>query len=318
MKIDFRKHMNLLVGWFVVSALIIMFMAVALYFNFQGIFNPEYRLFAVFENGIGLRKGTAVLYKGVKIGSVKEIGLVVSNGRGEGSGRVIISLSIDAKFKTFITDKSVAYVMRDKNLVSDRVINLESPGWSDNVLEDRDTLKVGSTRDIESVLSSITSLMDQVDGLLVKVDSIIYKVNDPGTTVGAMLGTRELYDKALQGLGNVNQVLEEGALVLHKAKKMEESVNQVLPGMLSNADTTFTSIMNSAGELEKTMGRMDGILDDAEGLVAKVESFLDEGSGTLENADEVMKAVSEFWFVRGKIKKMRAREFPLLGNGIGI
>ena len=79
-KKNFQKHMNLLVGFFVVSAVIVIIMGLTLLLNFKGIFNPEYQLYAIFDNGIGLRKGTAVLFQGVKIGSVDAINLFQSNG----------------------------------------------------------------------------------------------------------------------------------------------------------------------------------------------------------------------------------------------
>jgi phospholipid/cholesterol/gamma-HCH transport system substrate-binding protein len=318
MKIDFRKHMHLLVGFFVVSAVIVLLMTVTLLLNIKGIFNPEYHLFTVFESGIGLSKGTAVMYKGVKVGSVAEINLSQSKREGTGANLVVLKLAVDTEFQKFITDSCVAYVTRDKNMVSDRVINIESTGWSSRILGNNDTLKDTTSQDIETLFSYASQLVVRTERLMNQLDSVFLRLNDTGTTVGAMFGSREMYDRALKDIKDVSRTLSEVSVVLNKAEKMEDEINRVLPGIMSNTDSTFKSMARLSGNLERTMDRVDRILVSTQGLVSKAEGIMSEGGQSLEEADDLINAVSDFWFIRGKLKKQNAKEFPMLSNDLGI
>jgi hypothetical protein len=66
------------------------------------------------------------------------------------------------------------------------------------------------------------------------------------------------------------------------------------------------------------MERVDKVLVSTQGLVSKVEGIVSEGGQSLEEADDLINAVSDFWFIRGKLKKQNAKEFPMLSNDLGI
>ncbi len=314
--VDLRKHMNLLVGFFVVSALIILIMSFTLLISTQGLFNPQYVLHATFPDGIGLRKGTAVLFNGVKIGSVYDINLQQGDIHGQSSSSVVLSFKIDQKFKPFITNHSTAYVMRDKNLVSDRVINIESHEWSDKYLKNNDTLSVSFNRDIETVLSSLTMLMEKVDVLVEKADKILVKVVDSSSTLGSLLGSRAMYDSVMVNLNSLAQIMNSGKGVLKGAAQIEGEVQKALPNILSNADSTFSTVSGTVQNLDKLVYQLDGISGDVSKLLVKVDGLLDDGKGELENASQLIDALSKFWFIRGKIKKEESQDYPLLLEGI--
>ncbi len=317
MAIDIRKHMNLLVGFFVFSALVIGLVGFILILSSQGIFNPVYKLYTVFPDGVGLRKGTAVLFNGVKVGSVDNIHLVSGNGNGIQFGSVVLDLSIDARYQSFITDSSYAYVMRDKNLVSDRVINIKSDNASSHILKHRDTVRVGTNQDIETVLISLDNLMDKVDNLIGEAEDIIAKVQNPKTTIGAILGSRELYDTVMVNLDLVSKALNMGTGVLYDAKKLEGQVAGHLPGILNNADTTFGVLVGASFKLDRVVSQLNAVAQDITEILSKTDKVIDDGSQELENAGQLIDAVSDFWFVRGKIDNQKEKPFNMLLNNLG-
>ena len=318
MSINFQKHMNLLVGFFVVSAIIVLVMVFGLLVGYKGIFKPEYHLYAIFDDAIGLRKGTAVLFQGKKIGAVDKIEVFISDKKKHGLAEVALSMKIDTVYKKYITDSSKAYVMRDKNLVSDRVINIQTPSTFSRKLNDKDTLKVATTRDIETVLDNVTGLMKRVENLLIQIDSIVYKVNDPGTTVGALLGSSELYDKILKELNKLSGVMTKGSRVLNSAEHIGKVVEEIIPRLLANADTISGTLIGTSNDLTSLVSQIDLMLVNAEKLIAKLEIVLNEGGGSLEDAGELIDAISDFWFIRGKIKKQKSKDFPMLSNGLSL
>ncbi len=319
MGINIRDHVNLLVGFLISSAVIVLLMMIVTFLGTKGMFNPQYELMTIFDNGIGIRKGTAVLYQGVKIGSVRKINLIQVEQKGlrTPSSKVAVKLEVDQKYKLFITKQSIAYVMRDQNMVSDRVINIESPEWSTHVLQDKDTIRSTTNRDLETLLSTLNMLVGKADKLLISFDKIVERINDPSTTVGAMLGSSELYDMIVKEMKQVSVTMDVGRDLLERGNQIEMEVQNSLPRILGNADTMFTSVKTMSVDLEQVVAKLNGVASNVEHLLVKVNGMMDEGEDKMEDAGELIDAVSDFWFIKGKIQRQNTQQFPLLEGGFG-
>ena len=75
MKLQLHRHRNLLAGFFVSTAVVTFVVSLIVLFHKKGVFEMQYTLSAVFENGVGLRPGADVLFNGVKIGRVESVNL---------------------------------------------------------------------------------------------------------------------------------------------------------------------------------------------------------------------------------------------------
>jgi phospholipid/cholesterol/gamma-HCH transport system substrate-binding protein len=309
------RHRNLLTGFFVASALVTFVVLMATLAHKKGVFELRYTLSAVFENGVGLRQGADVLFNGVKIGRVEGVNLAGGAGQATPTGRVVLDLDIDRKYQQFITDQSVAFALRDKNLVSDRVINIETLAPGGRVLQGGDTVDVSESRDIETVLSGLTRLMGKMDMLINSIDEVVAMSKDSNSTVGAMLGSRQLYDRLLRGVDRVDTAVGEGRAVLSQVKRLGDTVNATLGAFLARADTASAAMVRTAGEVEKLSVHANGMADQGEVLLKRMDQIMLQGSGKLEQAGDLMDAVSKLWFIRGK---MQAKgEYPVLLNEAG-
>lgn len=314
MKIDFRRHMNLLVGFFVTASLVVLAVSILMILATKGLFNPEYKLISVFNDGVGLRRGSAVLFNGVAVGAVDDVH--VSPGIDGRASRVGIILTIDLKYRDFITSKSIAVVMRDKNLVSDRVINIETPELGGNILDPGDTLMVATTRDIETVLSSLNDLMGKVNNLINQAEVIVQKVNDTNTTLGAMLNSGTLYRNIEKEIKSVSVVIEEGHQVLQRTNRMGADVEKVLPKLLNGADTSMQRVQSTIAGLDSLVGRFGVLSKKLETVATDASELMIVGKNEMQSAGDLVDAVSDYWFIRGKISKKNKGEIPLMmGEG---
>lgn len=314
-KVKLRRHRNLLTGFFVASALVTFVVLLSTLLHKKGVFEMRYTLSAVFENGVGLRPGADVLFNGVKIGRVEAVNLAAGARAGSPTGQVVLDLDIDRKFMDFITDRSVAFALRDKNLVSDRVVNIETLAPGGRVLGTGDTLAVSESRDIETVLSGLTRLMGKMDVLINSIDEIVVMSKDPGSTVGAMLGSRELYDQLLHGVGQVDTAVREGRQVLQQVKELGDTVSASLGDFLARADTTSAKMVKTAEEVEKLSIQANVLAGQGEVILKRVDQALLQGTGKMEQAGDLMDAVGKLWFIRAKLE--RKGEYPLLMNEAG-
>jgi len=307
--VDFRKHMNLLVGFFVTSTVIILLLVVLMILATKGVFNPEYRLLAIFNDGVGLRRGTAVLFNGVGIGSVDKLQIIP--GSGTHTSQVRLTLLLDQKYQDFITSQSLAIIMRDKNLVSDRVINIETPQLGGRILKSGDTLKVTTARDIETVLTSLNDLMHKITNLVEQAEFIVTKINDSNTTLGAVLNSGRLYANMERELKNVSVIVQGGQELVGRSNRLGQQLENSLPGMIKNADTSLVGVKESVRGLDTLLNEFGKITQKADILTGQAKGLMDEGKGEMEQAGQLLDALSDFWFIRGKIKKQNESEVPL-------
>ena len=316
MKLELHRHRNLLTGFFVATALVTFVVSLVLLFHKKGVFALQYNLSAVFENGVGLRPGADVLFNGVKIGRVESLNLSGRGGGGDvSSGKVVLNLVIDRKFQDFITSRSVAFALRDKNLVSDRVVNIETPGPGGEILKTGDTLMVSDSRDIETVLSGLTNLMGKMDALINSIDGIVDMSKDPNTTVGAMLGSRELYDRLLAGVNNVDSAVHEGRQVLGKVHSLSDTMHMALGGLLARADTTSRKMLGTMEQAEKLGVHANVLAERSETILVRMDQLMVQGAGKMDQAGDLMDAVSQLWFIRGKMAAKGG--YPVLLNESG-
>lgn len=316
MKLELHRHRNLLAGFFVSTAVITFLVSLVVLFAHKGMFELRYTLSAVFDNGVGLRPGADVLFNGVKVGRVESLNLLAtSGGKDLASGKVVLNLNIDRKFQDFITRRSVAFALRDKNLVSDRVVNIETLGPGGDILKGGDTIMVSNSRDIETVLSGLTKLMGKMDVLINSIDEIVVMSKDPKTTVGAMLGSRELYDRLLSGVNNVDTAVTEGRRVLGRVGFMADTLHHSLNDVLARADTASAKLVKTAGETERLGAQANVLASQGETILRRMDQIMLQGSGKLEQAGDLMDAVSSFWFIKGKMAKKG--EYPVLLNEAG-
>jgi phospholipid/cholesterol/gamma-HCH transport system substrate-binding protein len=314
-KLELYRHRNMLTGFFVSSALVIFVILIIVLFEKKGVFEMQYKLSAVFENGVGLRPGADVLFNGVKIGRVQSLNLMGQRDPTMSAGKVCLDLTIDKKFQDFITRRSVAFALRDKNLVSDRVVNIETLGPGGDILKGGDTLAVSDSRDIETVISGLTKLMGKMDQLINSIDGIVVMSKDPRTTVGAMLGSRELYDRLLASVNHIDTAVGEGRQVLGSVKLLADTVHSTLGGILARADTASAKLVQTAEQTEKLGEHANVLANQGETILRRMDQIMLQGAGKLDQAGDLMDAVSHLWFIRGKMAKQG--DYPVLLNEMG-
>jgi phospholipid/cholesterol/gamma-HCH transport system substrate-binding protein len=310
MKFELHRHRDLLAGFFVATAAITFLVGLALLFARKGLFELRYTIAAVFDSGVGMRPGADVLFNGVKIGQVESLNLLGHSAHDVSQGKVVLNLTLDRKFQEFITNRSVAFALRDKNLVSDRVVNIETQGPGGAVLKDGDTIMVSNSRDIETVLTGLTALMGKMDQLINSIDQVVVMSKDPNTTVGAMLGSRELYDRLLAGVNNVDTAVTEGRRVLGRVGSMADTLHSSLAGVLARADTASIRLVRTAEETERLGVQANVLADHGEVILRRIDQIMLQGAGKLDQAGDLMDAVSSLWFIKGKMRKQG--DYPVL------
>lgn len=297
------KHINwmelsgLLVGAFLMFALMVV--GIVLYvklFNSGMIGVEEYKLHSRFEKALGLNVGTKVQISGVEVGKISNVTLDL---RG-----VWLELTLQKKYQNWITDSAKVFAIRDQNVISSRVVNVEV-ARAGNILNDGDTITAGQAQDLETVLETANELLTRVGDLVDVVDTIVTYVMDTSTTLGALLGSKSFYTNINTQLTRLDNMTRVGSHLLY-------SLDGHLPILLSKTDTlvgdlqtVVTGVKDIPAQLNGVFNSMDGmfnrmdtLMTNFDGVANSLSGFIEVGEKTLYGADEMVEGISNMWIIR--------------------
>ena len=297
------KHINwmelsgLLVGAFLMFALMVV--GIVLYvklFNSGMIGVEEYKLHSRFEKALGLNVGTKVQISGVEVGKISNVTL---DSRG-----VWLELTLQKKYQNWITDSAKVFAIRDQNVISSRVVNVEV-ARAGNILNDGDTITAGQAQDLETVLETANELLTRVGDLVDVVDTIVTYVMDTSTTPGALLGSKSFYTNISTQLTRLDNMTRVGSHLLY-------SLDGHLPILLSKTDTLVgdlqtvvtgvkdipTQLNGVFNSMDGMFNRMDTLMTNFDGVANSLSGFIEVGEKTLYGADDMVEGISNMWIIR--------------------
>jgi len=303
---------GLLVGVISTVAIMIFSLVFYHYLNDTGVIKvKEYKLYSTFEKALGLRPGTRVQISGVDIGQITDMKI---NPSGEG---VFMEFSIRQEFQPLITDSSSVFAIRDQNLISARVINIDIKKGKGRILEDGEYLPAGKAQDIETVIETTNELLGRVNHLIDAADGLITMALDTGTTMGALFGSRTLYDNLNRQLYRLDEITYLGKNVLKKTSFLLDTMKTGVPQLVSRANevtnnvgslledfkplpSQVTSLLNS---MDSTVGRVDNLVTDFGSVTSGLQDFMNTTENALQSADDLMNGISKMWLFRGNVPK---------------
>ena len=317
-QINWMEMSGLLVG--VISTVAIMIFSLVLYHYLydktNGIIKEEYKLYSTFEKALGLKKGTNVQISGVDVGRVTNVS-IKQDATGAISDSALMEFTIEKKYQNLITDSAKAFAIRDQNLISARVINIDIKKNKGRVLEDRDTLSAGKAQDIETVIETANELLGRVNRLVDAADELVTMALDTGTTMGALFGSRALYDNLNRQLYRLDEITYLGKNVLKKTSFLLDTMKTDVPTLISRANEVtnnvgnlledfkplpgqVTSLLNS---MDSTVGRVDNLVTDFGTVTTGLQDFMNTTENTLQSADDLINGMSKMWLFRSNIPK---------------
>lgn len=311
-KVNWMELSGLLVGVFFTLAVVIFALVFYTKLFTSGMIGvEEYKLHSTFEKAMGLRPGTRVQISGVDVGQISEM-KIQSDG-------VFMEFTIRKEFQNWITDSAEVFAIRDQNLISARVINIDVRRGKGRVLQEGEFLPAGKAQDIETVLETTNELLGRVNELINAADTLVGMAMDTGTTIGALFGSRLLYDNLNRQLNRLDDITLAGKNTLIKTSRLLDTLSENVPPMVNKIDNMTTDLsgivndikpipgkvddlMGSVSGLVKsmdtTMGRVDGMVSKLGLMTSNISDFMETTEGTLQNADDLMEGISNIWIVR--------------------
>ena len=298
-KINWMDLSGLLVGVFITFAAMLFIAVLYARMVSAGVIGiEEYTLYSNFEKAQGLHSGTEVQISGVSVGHIADMKI-------ETSGMVRIEFTIRKEFQPWITDKATIYAIRDQNVISERVINIDVRKGEGRVLEDGEFITAGKAQDIETVLETLNEVLGRVTVLIDEVDTLVALTMDTGTTIGALLGSKTIYEKLNLQLDRLDHFSYVGTSLLDR-------ISGTIPPIIFRADTLTRMLTSMTTELEGTPQRIDNVFTSLDGVFLHLNGTMDslgrvvgnmngivaQGEETLKNADDLIEGASNMWIFK--------------------
>lgn len=259
-------------GFFVITGLVLMIMALYLIGRNKNIFGKNFEIIALFKNVNGLQTGNNVRFAGTDVGSIASVTII-------NDSSVKVVLVVDEKYQPFIKKNAFAAVGTD-GLMGNKLVNILNPvNVESMVISNHDTIEAVTPVETDEMLRTLNRTNEYVS-------TIAFNLKNLTEQIGSSRGTiwKLLTDKALS-----NQ-LDSMMTNLHKTTKqiytLSSSLNSIV-GKIQKGDGMMGSILNDTvfyANLQRTMidlktttERTSRASEDLEQMMAEIE----HGKGTI-------------------------------------
>lgn len=307
---------NIKLGAFVLAGLVLFAVATFFVGSENNLFSPTFTVKSVFKNVEGLKQGDNVWLSGVKIGTVKSVGIIAD-------GKVVVSLLLKDKQNKFIRKNATAYIGSD-GLVGNKIVVIR-PGDSSENIQDNDTINAMSPTDTQDLINIAKDVGQNTRSLTSDLKTISKKITDGQGIVGELMNDGAFAQDLRQTVSNLRSVgvnmkqassemnalvyeMKNGQGVIHKLVS-DTSMAEVFDKTLDNLKKVSNNAAKMATELETIVAKVNRN-DNAVGLLLSDTTFARKMENVMINAqsaslklDENMEAMQHNFLLRGYFKK---------------
>ncbi|MDB5034612.1 MAG: transport system substrate-binding protein [Chlorobi bacterium] len=230
-------------GVFTITGIIILIIAVFAIGGKESMFNKTFAVSSKFKMVQGLRSGALVTIKGIKVGTVSNVVLLMDTG-----SYVRVDMVVDEDMHPFVRTSTVASIAQ-QGLIGDKEIELLMGNNTAPMVRDGDTIKAAPPTDYTAVLDDAQVAVKNAGNITASLDTLFLRFRRGEGTLGKFLTD----DEAYIGLTRVTRSAE---------RLMNETTNQL---------AAVTTTLNRAA------GNVDAITLESKQLVADIGN----GKGTV-------------------------------------
>ncbi|MEO6048487.1 MAG: MlaD family protein [Candidatus Kapaibacterium sp.] len=230
-------------GLFTITGILILIIAVFAIGGKSSLFNKTFSVSSKFKMVQGLRSGALVTIKGIKVGTVSNVVLLMDTG-----SYVRVDLVVDEEMHPFVRTSTVASIAQ-QGLIGDKEIELLMGNVAAPMVRDGDTIKSAPPADYTAVLDDAQVAVKNAGNITASLDTLFLRFRRGEGTLGKFLTD----DEAYVGLTRVTRSAE---------RLMNETTNQL---------AAVTTTLNRAA------GNVDAITLESKQLVADIGN----GKGTV-------------------------------------
>ncbi len=247
-----------------------------------GLFTPKLKLHSYFENAAGVKVGAPVNLEGVAIGEVKSVSIVSDPSRK--LTPVLVVMQVSGKFRDGLRKDSKS-ALSTVGVLGDTVVDINSQLATGPPVQNGDELATLETPSLSDVIKASQGTIQQLNTILAKVDTLADNLVDNKGSIGLLLNSPDLYNKANDAVTHLQQLMDgisAGKGSIGKLVTDDELYNRLndTTAKLQDIAAQIDAGKGSVGKLVKD----PALYDNANATIAKINSLMadvDAGKGGL-------------------------------------
>ncbi len=324
-------RMETMVGIFVLLGLAAISILVFAIAGKQKLFEPRYRIIALFSQVGGLKVGAPVQLAGLEVGSVASLNFTPE-------GKVLAVLSIQERYQKQIRKDSVATIS-SVGILGDKSVEITIGSKEEKVLSPGAHIQAKDPFDLASLVDRVGPISAKIDEILsyfAKItgefamedlhlsdimqhaNRILKKVDEGKGAVGAAVNDPTLY-KELVSLARTGR---ETAEKLKETLTRIESASVDFPDLIASTRKAMEDVSAISRDLRSSTARFPEITEHVERAAENIKAASEDlpaiaGSfrKTARDAEDVMEAARRSWFIRGNLPEHSTEEERILLDG---
>ncbi|MCC9137495.1 MlaD family protein [Pontibacter silvestris] len=313
---------SVMVGVFVLLALIIFVAGVFILGGQQNRFESSIRVRAVFDDVEGLRTGNNVWFSGVKIGTVKRISFY-------GEDQVEVEMNIIEDAQRYI-HKDARALLSSESLIGNRIIEITGGSPQAPPVQDGDIIQVEAGLDTDDMLATLQRNNENLVSITEDFKELSAGLTNGKGTVGALLTDSTLANNLRTMVTNLQQTSANSARASQALTQFTSKLNT--PGGLANELLTDTAVFNklqasvaqleqattSASAMVENLNQATGKLNDSDNAVGvllsdpdfakRLQSTMQNLETSTEKFDQNMEALQHNFLLRGFFKRQAQQQ----------
>ncbi len=296
-----QKVSTTVIGGFIITATALLIAAIVLFGG--GSFWKQTELYVIhFDESIkGLTTGSAVMFRGVQIGTVKSIKLQTDHGLSTVSIPIIIEIdkekfyygetprkNFEQYFVGLIESGLRAQLAMQSIVTGQLMIQLDSLPDTEVRVSNID----GKYVEIPTIRSPLAELGLAIEELPIK--EIAHSILDLSRQIKEILAEGEI-KKLLADISsaadNTNTLVQNTNRLVIKTSDKADTVSHELEGVVTRLNEAIESVTTAANNANNTLASIDR---EIEPIAAKLDLTLDEATKSLQHASATMQAAGNF------------------------
>lgn len=260
---------NVKLGFFVLGGLLFIILTLYMVGKNRNLFGATFTIKASMSSVNGLMEGNNVRFKGIDVGTVKDIQLT-------DDGSILVEMIIDKKMSRYIMQNAMASIGTD-GLMGNKLVNIDSQDEPAPPVKEGSIIQSREPIETEEMLRTLNTTNNTIERVTRNLDEITVKLNT-SKSLWNLLSDTAITQDLKNGVNDFRSAAANTASLTENAK---EIVHRFGKGE-GLAGTLFTDTMLTR-RLDHSMKQIEMATDKTALMMEKLELVVDdmkEGEGT--------------------------------------
>ncbi len=274
------------VGMFVIIGFIMVALTAAIFGNLELSSKEGKNIYFRLDDATGIRNGTPIMYKGLKVGEVKDV-MMKDN-------QILTRVNI---YHEYDIPDNVRFNVKQLGFVGQKFVELEV----DHNVKSQATLQNNyeydgrqSTANLDAVMVKLNDVATEMEILLKSFNEVITTDRSKNALQDSISNLKDITDSVKNIVSSNEQNIQD---VILNAKNMTSMIEQLISNNEKNLNTSLNNISEISQTLKNFTASVDKLLinnhDNIDGSLKNLKEITDKVNSTMDEIEKITNDINE-------------------------